>query len=75
MSEPADRLKASLVDHYRIERELGAGGMARVYLAQDLKHDRQVAVKVLRCTTRARPTACSSTSCRTSMGCRFATSW
>jgi TolB-like protein/tRNA A-37 threonylcarbamoyl transferase component Bud32/Tfp pilus assembly protein PilF len=48
MSEPADRLKASLADRYRIERELGAGGMATVYLAQDLKHDRQVAVKVLR---------------------------
>src|SRR5689334_8465400 len=38
----------SLADRYRIERELGAGGMATVYLAQDLKHHRQVAVKVLR---------------------------
>ncbi|MEP7326923.1 MAG: protein kinase [Gemmatimonadota bacterium] len=37
-----------MADRYRIERELGAGGMATVYLAQDLKHDRKVAVKVLR---------------------------
>jgi eukaryotic-like serine/threonine-protein kinase len=43
-----DRLAAALADRYRIERELGAGGMATVYLADDLKHDRQVAVKVLR---------------------------
>ncbi len=43
-----DNLKASLFDRYRIERELGAGGMATVYLAQDLKHDRRVAIKVLR---------------------------
>ena len=43
-----DRLSAALADRYRIERKLGAGGMATVYLAQDLKHDRQVAVKVLR---------------------------
>src|SRR5512135_1713402 len=43
-----ERLRASLADRYRIERELGAGGMATVYLAEDLKHDRRVAVKVLR---------------------------
>ena len=43
-----ERLRASLADRYRIERELGAGGMATVYLAQDLKHDRKVAIKVLR---------------------------
>jgi len=42
------RLGASLADRYRIERELGAGGMATVYLAHDLKHDRDVAVKVMR---------------------------
>jgi serine/threonine-protein kinase len=42
------RLATALADRYRIERELGAGGMATVYLAQDLKHDRRVAVKVLR---------------------------
>ncbi len=41
------RLTQSLADRYRIERELGAGGMATVYLAHDLKHDRDVAIKVL----------------------------
>ena len=48
MTEPFDRLSRALADRYRIERELGAGGMATVYLAHDLKHDRKVAVKVLR---------------------------
>ena len=43
-----DRLSTALADRYRIERELGQGGMATVYLAQDLKHDRKVAVKVLK---------------------------
>jgi serine/threonine-protein kinase len=42
------RLSAALADRYRLERELGAGGMATVYLAQDLRHDRKVAIKVLR---------------------------
>ncbi len=41
------RLSAALSRSYRIERELGAGGMATVYLAHDLKHDRDVAIKVL----------------------------
>ena len=43
-----DRLTEALSDRYRIERELGQGGMATVYLAEDLRHDRQVALKVLR---------------------------
>ena len=42
------RLTAALAGRYTIERELGAGGMASVYLAQDLKHQRRVAIKVLR---------------------------
>ena len=48
MTEDVSRLRDSLADRYRIERELGAGGMATVYLAHDLKHDRDVAIKVLR---------------------------
>ncbi|HJQ65203.1 MAG TPA: protein kinase, partial [Gemmatimonadales bacterium] len=43
-----DRLSDALADRYAIERELGAGGMAKVYLAQDVKHHRRVAIKVLR---------------------------
>ncbi|MES2125162.1 MAG: protein kinase [Gemmatimonadota bacterium] len=43
-----DSLRAALADRYTIERELGQGGMATVYLARDIKHDRQVAIKVLR---------------------------
>ena len=48
MSAGAQGLAAALADRYRIVRELGAGGMATVYLAEDLKHGRQVAIKVLR---------------------------
>jgi len=48
MSDSLQRLTAALSDRYRIEREIGSGGMATVYLAQDIKHDRRVAVKVLR---------------------------
>jgi serine/threonine protein kinase len=48
MSDVFDRLSRALDGRYRIERELGQGGMATVYLAEDLKHDRKVAVKVLR---------------------------
>src|SRR3989475_7352192 len=42
------RLRLALADRYTIERELGSGGMATVYLAQDVKHHRQVAIKVLK---------------------------
>jgi serine/threonine-protein kinase len=48
MNDALTRLTAALADRYRIERELGAGGMATVYLAEDLKHSRKVAIKVLR---------------------------
>jgi serine/threonine-protein kinase len=48
MSDSLQRLTAALSDRYRIDRELGSGGMATVYLAKDIKHDRRVAVKVLR---------------------------
>ena len=48
MTDAFERLKAALADRYAIEREIGAGGMATVYLAEDLKHHRKVAVKVLR---------------------------
>ncbi|MGD8278957.1 MAG: protein kinase [Gemmatimonadota bacterium] len=48
MGDTIDRLNAALADRYRIERELGAGGMATVYLAEDLKHQRKVALKVLK---------------------------
>ena len=48
MAELLDRLKTALSDRYAIERELGAGGMATVYLAEDLKLHRKVALKVLR---------------------------
>jgi len=48
MADLLPRLKTALADRYDIEREIGAGGMATVYLARDLKHQRQVAIKVLR---------------------------
>ncbi|MBY0488619.1 MAG: protein kinase [Gemmatimonadaceae bacterium] len=47
MTDALTRLTHALADRYRVERELGAGGMATVYLAHDLKHDRDVAIKVL----------------------------
>jgi serine/threonine-protein kinase len=48
MTATMERLRAALTGRYAIERELGSGGMATVYLAHDLKHDRNVAVKVLK---------------------------
>ena len=48
MTEPVSSLQEALAERYRIERELGQGGMAHVYLAEDLRHDRKVAIKVLR---------------------------
>ncbi len=48
MTAPAELLASSLRDRYAVLRELGHGGMARVYLARDLRHDRLVAIKVLR---------------------------
>ncbi len=48
MTDQFERLKAALAKRYAIDRELGSGGMATVYLAEDLKHHRRVAVKVLR---------------------------
>ncbi len=48
MLELADRIRAALGGRYRIDRELGRGGMATVYLAEDLRHGRTVAIKVLR---------------------------
>src|SRR5437588_1108136 len=40
-------IKSALADRYEVEREIGAGGMATVYLAHDKKHDRNVAIKIL----------------------------
>ena len=48
MTVPLERLRTTLVDRYHIQRELGHGGMAVVYLADDLRHERKVALKVLR---------------------------
>jgi len=48
VSTDLSRLAAALADRYQIERELGVGGMATVYLARDLRHDRKVALKVLK---------------------------
>ncbi len=48
MPDPVARLNAALEGRFAIERELGEGGMATVYLADDLKHERKVALKVLK---------------------------
>ena len=57
MPDPITRLNAALEGRYRIGRDLGAGGIATVYLADDIKHERKVALKVLKqelATTRSR---------------------
>ncbi|MGI9628469.1 MAG: protein kinase domain-containing protein, partial [Longimicrobiales bacterium] len=48
MSDTIQRLNAALAGRYEVEREIGEGGMATVYLADDLKHERKVALKVLK---------------------------
>ncbi len=48
MTDPITRLNAALEGRYRVEREIGEGGMATVYLAEDLRHERKVALKVLK---------------------------
>jgi serine/threonine-protein kinase len=48
MTAPNDRVTAALADRYHVEHELGQGGMATVYLAEDLRHHRRVAIKVLK---------------------------
>ena len=48
MTDLLDRLRSALGDRYDLERQVGEGGMATVYRAKDLKHERTVAIKVLR---------------------------
>ena len=55
MSDAVARLNAALEGCYAIERELGEGGMAMVYLADDLRHERNVALKVLKPELAAEP--------------------
>ena len=54
MSDVPDRLNTALEGRYRVERQLGEGGMATVYLADDLKHERKVALKILKRTRLSR---------------------
>ena len=48
MTDAITRLNAALEGRYTIDRELGEGGMATVYLADDIKHERKVALKILK---------------------------
>lgn len=57
MISPLDRLTAALSNRYRLDRELGAGGMATVHLAHDLKHQRDAAINVLHPTSVPRSAA------------------
>ena len=70
MTDLLDRLKTVLANRCTIERELGSGGMATVYLAEDVKHHRKVAVKVLAagagCGTRLRAVSPRDQDCRQS---------
>ena len=56
MFDAVDRLSTALEGRYTIERELGEGGMATAYLADDLKHERKVALKVLHESEKPGPT-------------------
>ena len=64
MVDPISALREELRDRYALERELGRGGMATVYLARDLRHDRPVALKVLHPELAATPRAPSGSSAR-----------
>jgi serine/threonine protein kinase len=69
-------LRDALADRYAIERELGRGGMAVVYLAQDLRHDRPVALKVLLPGLPGAPRARSPSASRaTANGCSTIRIW
>ncbi len=69
MSGITEKLKVAIADRYVIEHELGAGGMATVYLAHDVKHDRKVALKVLR----PELAAVIGATCSTRTSCRCTT--